>query len=62
MLKIKWTDRITNDEIFQRAIEERLILKIKKNSRHSWIGYIIRYNEFVVNILEEAMSGRKAFG
>jgi len=28
MLKIKWTDRITNDEVFQRAEEERLLLKI----------------------------------
>jgi hypothetical protein len=27
MLKIKWTDRITNDEVFQRAKEERLFLK-----------------------------------
>jgi hypothetical protein len=31
MLKIKWTDRLTNDEFFQRAKEERLLLKIKKN-------------------------------
>jgi len=28
-LKIKWTDRITNGEVFQRAKEERLLLKIK---------------------------------
>jgi hypothetical protein len=28
MLKIKWTDRITNDEDFQRAKEERSLLKI----------------------------------
>jgi len=27
MLKIKWTDRITNDEVFQRAKEERLLFK-----------------------------------
>jgi len=26
MLKIKWTDRITKDEVFQRAKEERLLL------------------------------------
>jgi len=25
MLKIKWTDRIMNDEVFQRAKEERLL-------------------------------------
>jgi len=30
MLEIKWTDRITNDEVFQRAKEERSLLKILK--------------------------------
>jgi hypothetical protein len=33
-----------------------------KNRRQSWIGHVIRHNEFVVNILEGAMSGRKAVG
>ena len=27
MLKIKWTDRIRNDEIFKREKEERLLIK-----------------------------------
>jgi hypothetical protein len=35
MLKIKWTGRITNDEVFQRAKEERLLLKVLKNRFHS---------------------------
>jgi hypothetical protein len=35
MLKIKWTDRITDDEALKRAKEERLLLKILKNRRHS---------------------------
>jgi hypothetical protein len=53
MLKIKWTYGITNNKVFQRAKEERLLLTIKKkrNRCHSWIGHIIRHNEFVVNIL-----------
>jgi len=59
MLKIKWTDRITNEEVFRRAKTERLLLKILKNRRHSWIGHTISHNEFVVNILEGAMSGKK---
>jgi len=62
MLKIKWTDRITNDEVFQRAKEERLLLTILKNRRHLCIGYRIRHNEFAVNILEGAISGKKAVG
>ena len=62
MLKIKWTDKITNNEVFQRAKEERLLLKILKNRRYSWIGHIIGHNEFVVNVLEGAMFGKKAVG
>jgi hypothetical protein len=30
-----------------------------ERGRHSWIGHIIRYNEFVVNILEGAISGKR---
>ena len=62
MLKIKCTDRITNDEVFQRVKEERLLLKILQNKCHSYIGHKVRHNEFVVNILEGAISGKKAVG
>jgi len=30
VFKIKWTDIITNDEVFQRAKEERSLLKVLK--------------------------------
>jgi len=46
----------------QRAKEERLLLEILKNRRHSRIWHTIRRNEFVVNILEGAISGKKAVG
>jgi len=62
MLKINCTDILMNDEVFQRAKEERLLLKILKNRRHSWIGHTIRHNEFLVNILEGAIFGKKAVG
>jgi len=62
MLKIKWTDRIMNDEVFQRAKEERLLLKILKNVCHSWIWHTIGHNEFLVNILGGAIFGKKALG
>ena len=39
-----------------------MLLKILKNKRHSWIGHTIRHNEFVVNILEKAIFGKKAVG
>jgi len=56
----KWTDIITNDEVFQMAKDGRLPLKNLKNRRHSWTGHTIRHNDFVVNILEGAISGKKA--
>jgi hypothetical protein len=62
MLKIKRTGRITNDDVFQTAIEERLLLKIFKNRRHSLIGHTVGHNEFVVNILEGTIYGKKAVG
>jgi hypothetical protein len=31
MLKIKWTDKIKNNEVYQRVKEERLLFKILKN-------------------------------
>jgi hypothetical protein len=51
-----------NGEVFQRAKEERLLLNVLKNICNLWIGHIIMHNEFVVNILEGAISGRKALG
>jgi len=62
MLKIKWTDRVTNDEVLRRSKEERLLLIISKNRRHSWIGHTVRHNEFVVNILEGEIFGKNAVG
>ena len=37
-VKNKWTDRITNDEVFRRAKEERLVLKIKKKKKDAIYG------------------------
>jgi hypothetical protein len=62
MLKIKCTDIIKYYEVFQRAKEEILLLKVLKNRRHLWIGHIIRHNECVVNILEGAISGKRYVG
>jgi len=62
MLKIKWTDRIKKDEVFQRAKEERIFLKIFKNRRNSLIGHTIGHNEFVVNILEGSIFGKNGVG
>ena len=55
MVAICWGDCL-------EQIEERSLLKILKNRRHSWTGHILRHNEFVVNIIEGTVLGKKAVG
>jgi len=49
-------------KFFKGRKKERLLLKNLKNRRHSWIGHTVRHNEFVIKILEGAISGKKAVG
>jgi hypothetical protein len=61
--KCKSTFHTLCDEVFQRVNEKRLLLKIfKKIDAAHGLGHIIRHNEFAVNILEAAISRKKAFG
>ena len=57
MIKIKWTDRAANGEVFQREKEVRSLLKILQNRRHSWIGHTVGHNEFVAKSLKEQYLG-----
>ena len=41
-LCVLWSHRVTNGEVFQRAKEERLLVKLLKNRCHSWIGHTVR--------------------
>jgi hypothetical protein len=61
MLKIKRKVRMANDGSFSKGIRRKIAYKNHKNRRHLWIGHIITHNEFVVNILEGAIAGIKAF-
>jgi len=61
-IKNKMDRQNINGEVFQRAKEERLVLKVLKNRPHSWKEQTIRHNELVVNILEGAICGKEAVG
>ena len=47
---------------FSEGERRKINFKMLKNRRHSWVGYTVRHNEFVVNILEGAIFGKKAVG
>jgi hypothetical protein len=44
---------------FSKGERRQFTFKNKKNGRHLCVGNIIRHNEFVVNILEGAISGKR---
>jgi len=48
--------------LFCTHFKQLLVYWNTGNRRHSWIGHTIRHNEFVVNMLEGAISGKKAVG
>jgi len=45
--------------VLSKSERRKITFKIKKNRRRSWIGHTVRHNEFVVNIPEGAISGKK---
>ena len=56
-------DRWSNEWwILSKGERRKVTFKNLKNRRLSSIGHTIRHNEFVVNILEGAISGKKAVG
>lgn len=44
-LKISWTEKVENEDLYLRINEWKLILKKKKEMRKKWIGHTMRNNE-----------------
>ena len=41
---ISWTDRVRNEEVLHRVIEERNVLLTVKSRKANWIGNVLRRN------------------
>jgi hypothetical protein len=57
MFKIKWTDKIMNEEVYRRIDEERTLWDNIDKRRTRWIGHTLRHNGFVKNIIEGKREG-----
>jgi hypothetical protein len=42
MERIRWTERVRNEEVLQRVKEERNILQTIKRRKNNWICHILR--------------------
>jgi len=52
LLKISWTDKIKNDEVFRRMNTQKSIWNTLKLRRKAWIVYVIRNSPWITTIIE----------
>ena len=63
MLKISWTEKVTNKEVLVRANEARSILKTIWRRKHRCLGMFCKYDEnFVQDITERKTLGNVICG
>jgi hypothetical protein len=58
MEKIIWADHVRNEELLQRAKENRTALNTIKRRKAKWIGHILRRNCPLDHVIEERIKGR----
>jgi hypothetical protein len=58
LLKIKWTDKIRNEEVYRGIEEERTLWNNIEKRRSRWNGHTLRRNGLVENIIEGKIEGK----
>ena len=62
MEKIKWSEKVTNDQVLDRIGEKRTLLNNILRRKTNWIGYILRRNCLLYYAIEGQMTGVKGVG
>lgn len=64
MLKIPWTDHVTNAEVINRMGRERELLQLVKRRKAAYLGHIFRNTkyQFLKLIMEGKIEGRRGIG
>ena len=62
MVKIKWSEKVTNEQILVRIGEKRTLLNNILCRKANWIGHILRRNCFLHDATEEQMTKLKGVG
>jgi hypothetical protein len=62
MLKIKWTDKVTNREVLNRVGEQRGMLSSIDSRKKNWLGHALRRNCLLGDVLEGSVEGKNRRG
>ncbi|KAJ4433155.1 hypothetical protein ANN_15412 [Periplaneta americana] len=56
---VKWTDRVRKEAVLQKVGEERMMLKLIRKRKRSWLSHWLRRKCLLEDALEEMVNGRK---
>jgi len=60
--KNSWLDKISNEEVLVKVVEDRQIKKIIQQRQHHWIRHILWHQNLLLEITERSMEGRSKGG
>ena len=62
MFRISYMDKITNEEVLQRANANRLLLSFFRNRKMRYFGYLVRGNELQKLLMDGKVDGMREVG
>ena len=62
MMKIKWIDRVSNEEVLRRVEVKRSLLKTLIRRRDKSIGHVMRHDGLMKTIVEGLVDGKRGKG
>ena len=62
MMRIKWIDRVSNEEVLRRVGEKRSLMKTLTRRRNNLVGHILRHDGLMKTIVEGQVDGKNGKG
>ena len=62
MLRIAWTDKVSNEEVVQRVNTSRNLLNVIVNRQIRFVGHIMRKSQLEATALTGRIEGKRARG
>ena len=62
MLRISWTDRVTNEEVLRRVNQQRTLLRVIRKRQMEFLGHVLRREKIEHLCLTGMIEGRRSRG
>lgn len=62
IMKIKWTEHKTNEEVLEMVEEKRMLIKTIRERQKNWVGHVLRSDTLLRTVWEGRMEGKKMAG